>query len=109
MRAPEKPASDRPLRLVLLLDSGPVEVQGTVVRAEQTGDVFDVGIRFGELAQDAQDVIVSWCFRQPFGPDALLVSDHPDRELGSQAPVPPPTPRPRRRLRPHRAQRTVTP
>ncbi len=57
------------MRVVLQIDSGPLEVVGTVARAEPAHDAFEVGIRFDELPQYAQDAITSWCFKQPFGPD----------------------------------------
>jgi cellulose synthase (UDP-forming) len=61
------------VRAVLLLDTGPLEVHGTVTRttsAAQAG--FDVGVRFDELDRSAQDTITLWCFSQPFGPQHPL-------------------------------------
>ena len=64
------------LRVVLLLDTGPLEVAGTVARAEQaSSDAFDVGVRFEALPQNKQDVIMRWCFAQPFGPDSSVRGD----------------------------------
>jgi cellulose synthase (UDP-forming) len=57
------------VRVALKIDSGLLDVVGTVARAEPAQDGFEVGIRFDELAQSAQDAITSWCFTQPFGPD----------------------------------------
>jgi hypothetical protein len=65
-----------PLRVVLLLETGPLEVVGTVARAEQEStDAFDVGVRFEALPQNKQDAIMRWCFAQPFGPDAPVQGD----------------------------------
>jgi hypothetical protein len=71
MRVREPIPHRRRLRVVLLLDSGPLEVDGAVVRSEQAStDAFDVGVRFEELPQNKQDAIIRWCFAQPFGPDS---------------------------------------
>jgi cellulose synthase (UDP-forming) len=56
-------------KVVLLLDTGPLEVRGTVTRsARDQENGFDVGVRFEELTREAQDAITLWCFAQPFGP-----------------------------------------
>jgi cellulose synthase (UDP-forming) len=59
------------LRLVLLLDDGPVEVTARVAIAEpgDDGDGRRLGVEFDHLPPDAADAIVRWCFRHPFGPD----------------------------------------
>jgi hypothetical protein len=58
------------VHILLRLDSGPLEVTGDVARSERTADgTVELGVRFDELAQDKQDVILRWCFSQPFGPD----------------------------------------
>ena len=58
------------VHILLRLDSGPLEVTGDVARSEPTADgTVELGVRFDELAQDKQDVILRWCFSQPFGPD----------------------------------------
>jgi cellulose synthase (UDP-forming) len=81
MRVREPIPYDRRLRLVLLLDTGPLEVVGAVARAEQAAtDSFDVGVRFEELPQNKQDVIMRWCFAQPFGPDSPVQSPGPSLE-----------------------------
>jgi cellulose synthase (UDP-forming) len=76
MRVREPITQRHRLRVVLLLDSGPLEVVGSVARAEQAStDSFDVGVRFEELPQNKQDVIMRWCFAQPFGPDSSVQDD----------------------------------
>lgn len=58
------------LRLVVLLDDGPVEASGriaTVARGEGGG--WMVGIDFDPLPPAAADAIVAWCLRHPFGLD----------------------------------------
>jgi len=63
------------LRVVLLLDTGLLEVAGVVTRAEQAStDSFHVGVRFEDLPQNKQDIIIRWCFAQPFGPDSPVRS-----------------------------------
>ena len=60
------------LRLVLLLDEGPVEITAsiaTVVRSKTAGG-FSVGVDFDDLDEVTTDALVSWCFRQPFGASA---------------------------------------
>jgi cellulose synthase (UDP-forming) len=82
MRVEEPVAEGSGLRIVLLLDSGPLELEGAVARVEAGRDGgFDVGVRFDELAQSKQDVILRWCFAQPFGPDSPI--------RGAGAPVEP--------------------
>jgi cellulose synthase (UDP-forming) len=87
MRLPDELEPSTRLRIVLLLDSGPVEVFGAVVRAERAGNSFVAGVRFDELGQSKQDAIVSWCFRHPFGPEASL-EDGALPEPGRPAPDP---------------------
>jgi hypothetical protein len=64
------------IRMVLLLDDGPVEVTGaiaTVAPAREGGWV--VGVDFDPLERPVADAITSWCFRFPFGPDCTVVAD----------------------------------
>ena len=58
------------LRLVLLLDEGPVELLGTVasVSPDPEGG-YMVGFDFDDLDAPVIDAIVAWCFRYPFGAD----------------------------------------
>jgi cellulose synthase (UDP-forming) len=73
MRTPDPVPAGQRLQIILLLDTGPLEVSGTVARAEQTtGDEHDVGVRVDDLPQAKQDVIIQWCFAQPFGPDSPI-------------------------------------
>lgn len=80
------------IRMVLLLDDGPIEVSGTVatVREVPGGEGWAVGIDFDPLGPAVADAIVSWCFRFPFGPDCAVMPVRaplsPPRETG--APVP---------------------
>lgn len=83
-----------PIRVTLPLDAQEVGVAGAVatVTAERDGR-YRVGVRFGELDRAAADVILSWCFRHPFGPRFELEADHaqpqptavPARALGHPA------------------------
>jgi cellulose synthase (UDP-forming) len=73
MRAQEAIHEGSRVRVVLLLDSGPLEVVGTVARTEPSLDgTADVGVRLDDLPQAKQDVILRWCFSQPFGPDSPI-------------------------------------
>ena len=65
--AEHPPSIERNIRMVLLLDDGPVLVHGTVTARIGANRA---GIRFEGLDQDAQDALLRWCFRQPFGPHA---------------------------------------
>ena len=58
------------LRIVLLLDDGPVEVEGVVARVEAGHDPgsWRLGVAFEYLEPGVADAIVEWCFRHPFGP-----------------------------------------
>ncbi|HZQ65968.1 MAG TPA: glycosyltransferase [Gaiellaceae bacterium] len=94
MRVAEAPVAGARVRIVMLLDSGPLEVTGTVARAETLdGGVADIGVRLDELPREKQDVILRWCFAQPFGPDS------PIRGAGApvEAPEPVPAERPSER------------
>jgi cellulose synthase (UDP-forming) len=90
MRVSTAHAVGERLRVVLLLDDGPVEVSGSVVRAAAGHDPasWSVGLAFDDLEPAVADTIIEWCFRHPFG------SDRPVRvwELGgerlSAAPAP---------------------
>jgi cellulose synthase/poly-beta-1,6-N-acetylglucosamine synthase-like glycosyltransferase len=92
------PVGDR-LRIVLLLDDGPVEVTGTVVRAEAGHDPasWRIGVAFDGLEPAVADTIIAWCFRHPFGPDRpVRVSELDDEPRRVAAPVPAPAPEPSR-------------
>lgn len=62
------------LRIVLLLDDGPIELRGVVVRAELgfDGASRSLGVAFEDLEPRVADAIVEWCFRHPFGPGRPL-------------------------------------
>jgi hypothetical protein len=80
MRVREPIPDNQQLRVVLLLDTGPLEVVGAVARAEQAAaDSFHVGVRFDDLPQNKQDTIMRWCFAQPFGPDSPVQGDESRR------------------------------
>jgi cellulose synthase (UDP-forming) len=82
------PHGSRPV-ITLLLDTGLLEVSGTVTRmAKGSGDGFEIGVRFDELTQEKQDIIVRWCFRQPFGPDYPLDGDDRQPEPTAQPVAP---------------------
>lgn len=63
------------IRLVLLLDEGPIEVSGTIatVTANAGERKWMVGVDFDGLSGPVADAITSWCFRFPFGPDAAVM------------------------------------
>jgi hypothetical protein len=58
------------LRLVLLLDDGPVDVVGTVAGVRPLGDGWHLGVDFEALPPGVGDAIGRWCFQHPFGPGA---------------------------------------
>jgi cellulose synthase (UDP-forming) len=63
------------IRLVLLLDDGPIEVTGSIatVVADPGGRSWIVGVDFDQLDASVADAIVGWCFRFPFGPDCAVM------------------------------------
>ena len=69
LSVPDERAPGERLRLVLLLDDGPVELLGTVasVTPDAVGDGYIVGFDFDDLDAPVIDAIVAWCFRYPFG------------------------------------------
>jgi cellulose synthase (UDP-forming) len=76
------------IRLVLLLDDGPIEVGGTIATTAVAPDGgWVVGVDFDDLDRSVTDAIVSWCFRFPFGPDCAVMpppsarAPGPDREI----------------------------
>ncbi|HSJ74308.1 MAG TPA: glycosyltransferase [Miltoncostaeaceae bacterium] len=98
MRVSTPHAVGERLRIVLLLDDGPVEVSGAVVRAEAGHDPasWSIGVAFDALEPAVADTIIEWCFRHPFGPDRpVRVSElvEPRRVV---APAPVGTPEPSR-------------
>jgi cellulose synthase (UDP-forming) len=62
------------LRLVLLLDDGPVEVAGSIATVTRHADSesWDVGVEFDQVNAQTADALVSWCFRRPFGGSDLM-------------------------------------
>ena len=75
------------LRLVLLLDDGPVELLGTVasVTPDPASDGYMVGFDFDALDAPVIDAIVAWCFRYPFGAEHSVgpttAPEHADRVI----------------------------
>jgi cellulose synthase (UDP-forming) len=69
MVASEPRAVGERLRIVLLLDDGPIEVRGVVARAEVRHDraAWSLGVAFEGLEPAVADAIIEWCFRHPFG------------------------------------------
>ncbi|WP_217915405.1 glycosyltransferase [Miltoncostaea marina] len=67
VREPREPGER--LRLVLLLDDGPVEVTGVIatVTAGVPGEGWTIGLDFDPVDAATADAIVRWCFRHPFG------------------------------------------
>ncbi|HTI35783.1 MAG TPA: glycosyltransferase [Miltoncostaea sp.] len=86
--------ADRPrdrgdrVRLVILMDDGPVEVTGRVatVKRIRRSEQYRVGVEFDPLDPSLADAIVASCFRNPFGPA---------RPAAGTAPRPVPAPAPR--------------
>jgi cellulose synthase (UDP-forming) len=76
------------LRMVLLLDEGPVEVTGTVATADRLrGGTWRLGVDFDALAPGVGDAIVAWCFRHPFGPDVRVADVAPAPAAPVAAPI----------------------
>ncbi|MGE4029839.1 MAG: glycosyltransferase [Thermoleophilia bacterium] len=81
----EERVAGEPLRLVLLLEDGPIEVTGrvaTVSRDTATPDAsgaedgeprWMLGVDFDEITAATADAIVAWCFRHPFGTAATPI------------------------------------
>ena len=63
------------VRLVLLLEDGPVEVTGTVALAKRVrrGGHWLVGVDFDPMDPGVADTIVAWCFLHPFGPGTTVI------------------------------------
>jgi hypothetical protein len=80
------------VRLVMLLDDGPIEVTGEVatVRRLRRDGRHRIGVAFDPLPPSLADAIVAWCFRHPFGTPLP----------GVPAPHPAPAPAPARRPAP---------
>lgn len=68
------------LRLVLLLDDGPVELVGTVATVSPAADGggYMVGFDFDDIDAPVVDAIVAWCFRYPFGPERAIAPPVPE-------------------------------
>ncbi len=66
---PVRRAPGERLRLVLLLDDGPIEVTGRVrlVTPDEAGEGWMLGIDLDALDPRTADAVVAWCFRHPFG------------------------------------------
>jgi cellulose synthase (UDP-forming) len=75
------------VRLVILMEDGPVEVTGEVatVKRIRSTRTYRVGVAFDPLDGRLADAIVASCFRNPFGPAAPEAS----------VPAPPAAPAPR--------------
>lgn len=68
-----EPAARRTrMRIVMLLDDGPAELQGTVVSVTAADDGWFMGLDFDPLPPGVGDAIARWCFRHPLGPDAQV-------------------------------------
>lgn len=55
------------IRVVLLLDDGPVTLTGAVATTEPAGSAWNVGVALDPLPSAVIDVISGWCFAHPFG------------------------------------------
>ncbi|MEQ8834502.1 MAG: glycosyltransferase [Miltoncostaeaceae bacterium] len=75
--------------LVLLLAEGAVRVRGTVAAVwPAAGEGTSVlGVEFDRVETGAQDAIVAWCLRYPFGPDLPIGPPEPERIDASREPV----------------------
>jgi cellulose synthase (UDP-forming) len=71
------------IRLVILLEDGPVEVTGEIatVKRVRGADTFRVGVAFDEMDAATADAIVASCFRNPFGPSGLRATATPVRRV----------------------------
>ena len=89
MQAGESLPEGSRIRIVLLLDGGPLELVGAVARTEPSADgTVEVGVRLDNLPQEKQDVILRWCFSQPFGPDSPIQgAGAPVEEADLAAPI----------------------
>ena len=74
------------IRIVLLLDDGPIEVTGVIATATPAREGgWVVGVDFDPPERAVADAITSWCFRFPFGADCTVV---PERApLGEPVPA----------------------
>jgi cellulose synthase (UDP-forming) len=87
VRVVERAEPGSRMRLVLLLDDGPVDVVGTVAAARPQGDGWHLGVNFEPLPPGVGDAIGRWCFLHPFGPRAevrLADVGRPRREPAQQ-------------------------
>jgi cellulose synthase (UDP-forming) len=96
------------LRIVLLLEDGPLEVAATVATVTpERGGGHRIGLVFAGMSGSVGDALVAWCFANPFG-DEIRVSPAPralspsgflvaaetaaTAEPADEDPVPPPHP-----------------
>ena len=99
MTVSEEPVAGQRLRIVLLFAEGPLQVTGTVVRADADHDpgAWSVGVAFDNLEPAVADAIIEWCFRHPFGPErAVRVADLEGERRPSAVPAPATEPQPSR-------------
>jgi cellulose synthase (UDP-forming) len=71
--APEPREPGERLRIVLLLDDGPLEVAATVatVAVEPEG-AWRMGLLFDGMSGPVGDALVAWCFANPFGDEVRV-------------------------------------
>jgi hypothetical protein len=71
--APEPCEPGERLRIVLLLDDGPLEVTATVatLAAEREGG-YRMGLLFAGMSGPVGDALVAWCFANPFGDEVRV-------------------------------------
>ncbi len=62
-----RPEVGATIRSVLLLDDGPVCVEGTVATVTPAGERWRLGVELDITQQDVADAIVAWCFAHSFG------------------------------------------
>lgn len=84
MTVSERCAQGDRVRVVLLLDDGPVTLTGVVATAEPAGSAWNVGVALDPLPSAVIDVITSWCFAHPFGREYEVMA----AEIVSAAQVP---------------------
>jgi len=71
----EAPRPGERVRLVLLLEDGPVELTGTVAIAKRVRRKrhWLVGVDFDPMDPAVADTIIAWCFVHPFGPGETVI------------------------------------
>jgi cellulose synthase (UDP-forming) len=78
---PERRRRGDRVRVVLLVDDGPVTLTGTVTVVVPLGAAWHLGVALDPMTAAVRDVITAWCLQRPFGRDHEVVVT----EVGSPA------------------------